>query len=76
VLLFPNFQRSFGFTSHPFFERECKGKGRFISTKFFSIYFSKNTDHFGMKIKLFCEELLPFLKADGKGKGSNLTSKF
>jgi len=62
VLLFPNFQRSFGFTSHPFFERECKGKGHFISTKFFFIYFSKKSESFGVKINLFCEELTLFFK--------------
>jgi hypothetical protein len=60
VLLFPNFQRSFCFTKHPFFERECKGKSRIISTKFFAIYFSIKFEFFGVKINLFCEELASF----------------
>ena len=29
-----------------------------------------------MKINLFCEELSPFLKAEGKGRGFEVTSKF
>ena len=34
VLLFPNFQRSFGRYCRLFL-KECKGKGRFITTKIF-----------------------------------------
>jgi len=63
MLLFPNFQRSSGFTSLPFFKRECKGKSPFISTKFFFIYFSIKLESFGMKINLFWEELLPFFQS-------------
>jgi len=62
MLLFPNFQRSFGFTSHRFFQTECKGKGLYISTKFFFIYFSKKSEFFGVKINLLCEELSSFFK--------------
>jgi hypothetical protein len=40
VLLFPNFQRSFGFTATPFFEQECKGKGLSITGKIISEVFS------------------------------------
>jgi hypothetical protein len=91
VLLFPNFQRSFAppprfARSHayaflpglfiPLFLTECKGKGRFISTKFSGIYFSIKFEYFGVKINLFCEELdvlrlnlsTAFFEADGKGK--------
>jgi hypothetical protein len=71
VLLFPNFQRSFGFTSHPFFKRECKGKGLYVSTKFIfdfiRIIWREN--------QLFCEELSRFLKAGCKDTEWQVTSK-
>ena len=60
VLLLPNFQRSSGFLSPPRFKRECKGKGLFISTKFFSAFFLKKSELNGVKINLFYEELFVF----------------
>ena len=48
------------FTSTPFFDWECKGKGFFISTKFFFIFFEKTSEAFGLKINLFSEELTRF----------------
>ena len=69
MLLFPNFQRSFGFTNHPFFKRECKGKGLFISTKFFLIYFAIKSEALGVIINLFCKNWLPFFGVDGKVNG-------
>jgi hypothetical protein len=69
MLLFPNFQRSFGRYQPPFFETECKGKGPFISTKFFSTYFPINPDSFGVKINLFCEELPTIFSGGGQRYG-------
>ncbi len=63
VLLFPNFQRSFGFTSHPVFERECKGKGRSITTKIFSEKFSEILAWFS---NCFVKNSIPFLKKGSK----------
>jgi len=40
VLLFPNFQRSFGRLLPPVFLTECKGKGRTITTKIYFELFS------------------------------------
>lgn len=59
---FPTFKDLLASYRHPVFERECKGKGHFISTKFFFIYFQKKSDPFGVKINLFCEELFPLFK--------------
>lgn len=36
VLLFPNFQRSFGFTNHRFFERSAKVRDQLLLPKFLS----------------------------------------
>jgi len=63
VLLFPNFQRSFGFTAYPFFERECKGKGLFISSQIIFQFL----DFFWREIHVaFSEELPLFLKRTAK----------
>jgi hypothetical protein len=48
------------FYQHPVFDWECKGKGFFISTKFFFIFFEKISEAFGLKIKVFSEELTRF----------------
>jgi hypothetical protein len=43
-----------------FLERECKGKGRIISTKFFDDYFPTTIAQFSVKINLFSKELASF----------------
>lgn len=39
---FPTFKDLLALLRHPFFERECKGKGRFIPSQIFSMLFEKN----------------------------------
>lgn len=57
---FPTFKDLLPFYQHPVFDWECKGKGFFISTKFFFIFFEKTSEAFGLKINLFSEELTRF----------------
>ena len=77
VLLFSNFQRSFWLYQPPVFLTECKGKGLFISTKFFAAYFSIKNESFRMKINLFCEELsLFFSKRTAKVRDWKLPTNF
>jgi hypothetical protein len=70
VLLFPNFQRSFGiFLCRPF-DWGCKGKRLyFIQPKLFEVFF-----------KLFQSlkslEELSFFQTEGKDKGRMITAKF
>ena len=49
--LFPRFARDDKQISsvviYPFFERECKGKGLYIPTKYFDIYFEKKSNLLG-----------------------------
>ena len=47
VLLFPNFQRSFGFTATRFFERSAKVRAILLLPKFIS----KNFEFFGYEIQ-------------------------
>ena len=42
VLLFPNFQRSFGLIQTPFFLTECEGKSLYFTTQILFDFFLKN----------------------------------
>jgi hypothetical protein len=48
------------FYQHPVFDWECKGKGFFISTKFFFKFLGNFSELFGLIINLFSEELTRF----------------
>jgi len=45
MLLFPNFQRSFGFTSHRFFKRSAKVRACIFLPNFSSFIFQKNQNY-------------------------------
>jgi|GEM_PF-5336601 len=67
VLLFPNFQRSFGLVLTPSFLSECKGKNLYFNTQilfdFFESFFSQN--RFKKCVKTI-EELTPFCFGSAK----------
>ena len=83
VLLFPNFQRSFGITAIPFllslfahYFQDCKGRCLFISTKFFFDFLFKIFRNIRLKINLFCEELIVFLGRTAKVSDQCLPANF
>ena len=74
---FPIFQRSFGFTSLPFFQTDCKGKGLYISNQIFFCFSFKKRRVNWYENQLVCEELRPvFLRRIAKVRHSNFLPNF
>jgi len=70
---FPTFKDLSGFICHPFFERECKGKGRFITGQIFLAFFEKNRL---TNLTIFCEELTQFFRRTAKIQLLMITANF
>jgi len=73
VLLFPNFQRTFGLFRHPIFRPGCKGKSLYEFNQIFLLFLEDFSLRF---VTRFFEELSLFLKADGKDTRSYFITKF
>ena len=69
---FPTFKDLLAFYCHPFFQRECKGKGRVFTIKIYFLLFSK----FLVDFQRDLSRIFPFFIRGAKIRGGNILSNF